>query len=143
MLYRNPLQGAQGTASSCPAVRTSYSGHIERLSHHETLHGRLYVAASANALQAEPVLTVATPAAQISGKFNVDGSGNVDFKEEDGIDYAPVTVQMPGGERVPFLFTIKELQAKASVTSSSADPQICTSKDAALARLKDIACAAC
>lgn len=49
---------------------------------------------------------------QISGKFNVDGSGNVDFKEEDGIDYAPVTVQMPGGERVPFLFTIKELQAK-------------------------------
>ena len=50
--------------------------------------------------------------AQISGKFNVDGSGNVDFKEEDGIDYAPVTVQLPGGERVPFLFTIKELQAK-------------------------------
>jgi hypothetical protein len=49
---------------------------------------------------------------QISGKFNVDGSGNVDFKEEDGIDYAPVTVQLPGGERVPFLFTIKELQAK-------------------------------
>lgn len=49
---------------------------------------------------------------QISGKFDVDGSGNVDFKEEDGIDYAPVTVQLPGGERVPFLFTIKELQAK-------------------------------
>ena len=49
---------------------------------------------------------------QISGKFNVDGSGNVDFQEEDGIDYAPVTVQMPGGERVPFLFTIKELNAK-------------------------------
>lgn len=42
----------------------------------------------------------------------MDGSGNVDFKEEDGIDYAPVTVQLPGGERVPFLFTIKELQAK-------------------------------
>ena len=39
---------------------------------------------------------------QISGKFDVDGSGNVDFKEEDGIDYAPVTVQLPGGERVPF-----------------------------------------
>ena len=71
------------------------------------------------------------PAAQISGKFNVDGSGNVDFKEEDGIDYAPVTVQMPGGERVPFLFTIKELQAKASPTPSSADSQLCTSKKAA------------
>ncbi|GAB4847083.1 hypothetical protein Ancab_026093 [Ancistrocladus abbreviatus] len=29
----------------------------------------------------------------------------------DGIDYAAVTVQLPGGERVPFLFTIKELVA--------------------------------
>ncbi|CAN1225055.1 Oxygen-evolving enhancer protein 1, chloroplastic (Fragments) [Linum grandiflorum] len=25
----------------------------------------------------------------------------------DGIDYAAVTVQLPGGERVPFLFTVK------------------------------------
>lgn len=49
---------------------------------------------------------------QISGAFNVDGSGNVNFVEEDGIDYAAVTVQLPGGERVPFLFTIKELNAK-------------------------------
>ncbi len=56
---------------------------------------------------------------QISGKFDVDGSGNVDFKEEDGIDYAPVTVQLPGGERVPFLFTIKELQAKVHPVSVS------------------------
>ena len=55
---------------------------------------------------------------QISGKFDVDGSGNVDFKEEDGIDYAPVTVQLPGGERVPFLFTIKELQAKVHPASA-------------------------
>ncbi|CAK0784046.1 hypothetical protein CVIRNUC_007249 [Coccomyxa viridis] len=58
---------------------------------------------------------------EISGKFNVDGSGNVDFKEEDGIDYAPVTVQMPGGERVPFLFTIKELQAKGSLGGFGGD----------------------
>ena len=51
---------------------------------------------------------------QISGAFNIDGSGNVELKEEDGIDYAAVTVQMPGGERVPFLFTIKELEAKGT-----------------------------
>ena len=31
---------------------------------------------------------------QISGSFKVDGSGNVDFVEEDGIDYAAVTVQV-------------------------------------------------
>ena len=47
--------------------------------------------------------------AQISGSFKVDASGNVEFVEEDGIDYAAVTVQLPGGERVPFLFTVKEL----------------------------------
>ena len=60
-------------------------------------------------------------AAQISGKFNVDGSGGVEFKEEDGIDYAPVTVQLPGGERVPFLFTIKELDAKGSLEGFGGD----------------------
>ena len=40
------------------------------------------------------------------------GGGGITFTEEDGIDYAPTTVQLPGGERVPFLFTIKELVAK-------------------------------
>lgn len=52
---------------------------------------------------------------QMSGVLKVDGSGNVELKEEDGIDYAPVTVQLPGGERVPFLFTVKELSAKGSL----------------------------
>merc|ERR1712173_454910 len=34
--------------------------------------------------------------------------------EEEGIDYAATTVQLPGGERVPFLFTVKDLVAKGS-----------------------------
>ena len=50
----------------------------------------------------------------MSGEFKVDGSGNVALKEVDGIDYAPVTVQLPGGERVPFLFSVKELEAKGT-----------------------------
>ncbi|CAL1410488.1 unnamed protein product [Linum trigynum] len=33
------------------------------------------------------------------------------FDEKDGIEYAAVTVQLPGGERVPFLFTVKQLVA--------------------------------
>lgn len=53
-----------------------------------------------------------TALVQMSGQFKVDGSGNVELKETDGIDYAPVTVQLPGGERVPFLFSVKELDAK-------------------------------
>jgi hypothetical protein len=51
----------------------------------------------------------------MSGTLKVDGSGNVELQEEDGIDYAAVTVQLPGGERVPFLFTVKNLQAKGSL----------------------------
>jgi photosystem II oxygen-evolving enhancer protein 1 len=52
---------------------------------------------------------------EMSGTLKVDGSGNVELQEEDGIDYAAVTVQLPGGERVPFLFTVKNLQAKGSL----------------------------
>ncbi|GAB0495040.1 hypothetical protein MMPV_006337 [Pyropia vietnamensis] len=36
------------------------------------------------------------------------------FEEKEGIDYAATTVQLPGGERLPFLFTIKQLVAKAA-----------------------------
>ena len=59
--------------------------------------------------------------AQMSGTFSVGGGGSVQFKEQDGIDYAPVTVQLPGGERVPFLFTVKQLDAKGTLDSFSGD----------------------
>merc|ERR1719273_583089 len=49
----------------------------------------------------------------IEGSLKSDG-GNIVFSEEEGIDYAPTTVQLPGGERVPFLFTVKELVAKGN-----------------------------
>ena len=52
---------------------------------------------------------------------NVYPPRTVEFKEEDGIDYAPVTVQLPGGERVPFLFTIKELAAKGTLSAFGGD----------------------
>jgi len=46
----------------------------------------------------------------VEGSIKVDG-GKIVFKEEEGIDYAATTVQLPGGERVPFLFTVKDLVA--------------------------------
>jgi photosystem II oxygen-evolving enhancer protein 1 len=49
---------------------------------------------------------------QMSGTLNVGSGGTIELKEEDGLDYQATTVQLPGGERVPFLFTIKELVAK-------------------------------
>merc|ERR1712176_773939 len=53
----------------------------------------------------------------ISGKLKVGGDGKVAFEEEDGIDYAPTTVQLPGGERVAFLFTVKQLRASGSLSN--------------------------
>lgn len=51
--------------------------------------------------------------AGISGSLEVK-DGVAQFTEEDGIDYAATTVQLPGGERVPFLFTVKGLKAKST-----------------------------
>merc|ERR1712227_746318 len=36
----------------------------------------------------------------------------ITFKEETGMDFAATTVQLPDGERVPFLFSVKSLVAK-------------------------------
>mmetsp|Transcript_14509 Transcript_14509/g.35085 ORF Transcript_14509/g.35085 Transcript_14509/m.35085 type:complete len:308 (+) Transcript_14509:52-975(+) len=49
----------------------------------------------------------------IEGPLKVEG-GNIVFTEKEGIDYAATTIQMPGGERVPFLFTVKDLVAKGN-----------------------------
>mmetsp|Transcript_25627 Transcript_25627/g.81363 ORF Transcript_25627/g.81363 Transcript_25627/m.81363 type:complete len:111 (-) Transcript_25627:716-1048(-) len=57
----------------------------------------------------------------MSGKFNVGSNGSVEFTEEDGIDYAATTVQLPGGERVPFLFSIKEFVGKGNTSQFGGD----------------------
>ena len=54
---------------------------------------------------------------EISGKFKIGGGNSVSFQEEDGIDYAATTVQLPGGERVPFLFSVKDLNASGNLES--------------------------
>jgi photosystem II oxygen-evolving enhancer protein 1 len=60
----------------------------------------------------------------VSGTLKVNEDGSLTFTEEDGFDFQASTVQMPGGERFPFLFTIKGLVAKTEsglngVTSST------------------------
>jgi photosystem II oxygen-evolving enhancer protein 1 len=49
---------------------------------------------------------------QVRGRLQPSENGSLTFIEEDGLDFQPITVQLPGGERVPFLFTIKNLVAK-------------------------------
>ena len=47
---------------------------------------------------------------QVYGDLAVSGNG-VNFKEQGGIDFQLVTVLLPGGEEVPFVFSSKELEA--------------------------------
>ncbi|NET30459.1 MAG: Photosystem II manganese-stabilizing polypeptide [Cyanothece sp. SIO1E1] len=54
-----------------------------------------------------------TTLTQVSGELKA-ADGGITFIEEDGIDFQPITVQKPDGERVPFLFTVKGLIAKAN-----------------------------
>lgn len=49
---------------------------------------------------------------QIRGTISVDNQGVLTLKELDGIDFQIITVQLPGGEQVPFFFTIKKLVAQ-------------------------------
>lgn len=62
---------------------------------------------------------------QIQGTLKPAASGGLEFIEEDGFDFQAITVLLPGGEEVPFLFTIKGLKATtqdmAATINSSTD----------------------
>jgi photosystem II oxygen-evolving enhancer protein 1 len=51
----------------------------------------------------------------VQGKLVPNSDGSLTFVE----DFQPVTVQLPGGERVPFLFTIKNLVATTQPGTTS------------------------
>jgi photosystem II oxygen-evolving enhancer protein 1 len=58
---------------------------------------------------------------QVYGDLAVTGDG-LSFKEDGGIDFQLVTVLLPGGEEVPFVFSSKELNATAdgaAITTST------------------------
>jgi photosystem II oxygen-evolving enhancer protein 1 len=74
---------------------------------------------------AAKVMTRATSSLdQIKGSVSLSADRTLTFKEEDGMDFQPITVKLPGGELVPFLFTVKELVANSqpgveSITTST------------------------
>jgi len=49
----------------------------------------------------------------IDGPIKIDG-GKMIWSEKDGIDFAPTTAQVKGGERYPFLFSQKSLVAEGN-----------------------------
>lgn len=56
---------------------------------------------------------------QVQGNLKINEDRSLTFVEEDGIDFQAITVQLPGGERVPFLFTVKDLVAQTQPDLSS------------------------
>jgi photosystem II oxygen-evolving enhancer protein 1 len=56
---------------------------------------------------------------QMTASLTVGEDGVLTLKEEDGIDFQPITVQLPGGERVPLFFTIKGFTGKTEAGFNS------------------------
>ncbi|MEH2192355.1 MAG: photosystem II manganese-stabilizing polypeptide [Nostoc sp.] len=56
---------------------------------------------------------------QVQGDLKINSDNSLTFTETDGLDFQAITVQLPGGERVPFLFTIKNLVAQTQPSLSS------------------------
>jgi len=50
---------------------------------------------------------------QVSGDIKLQNDGSLLFDEKLGMDFQPITVLLPGGDQIPFLFTIKGLQAQS------------------------------
>ncbi|MDY6803771.1 MAG: photosystem II manganese-stabilizing polypeptide [Cyanobacteriota bacterium] len=56
---------------------------------------------------------------QVTGSLEFNEDGSLTFEELYGIDFQAITVLLPGGEEVPFLFTVKGLVAKSQPNISS------------------------
>jgi photosystem II oxygen-evolving enhancer protein 1 len=56
---------------------------------------------------------------QVQGDLNINSDNSLTFVEKDGLDFQAITVKLPGGELVPFLFTIKNLVAKTQPNLTS------------------------
>lgn len=64
-------------------------------------------------IASKPMTRYTSSLDQVSGKLQFETDGSLTFTEEDGFDFQAVTVKLPSGELVPFLFTIKGLVAQS------------------------------
>jgi photosystem II oxygen-evolving enhancer protein 1 len=61
----------------------------------------------------KPMTRMTSSLDQVRGKLQVESDGSLTFIEEEGFDFQAVTVKLPSGELVPFLFTVKGLVASS------------------------------
>ena len=116
-----------GLANSCPQLTAATRGSIPIDANQTYILSDLCVEPQQYFVKEEPankrqkaefiegkVLTRYTSTLeQISGTIKSDENGVLTFTEEDGIDFQPITVLLPGGEQVPFLFTMKSFVGKS------------------------------
>ena len=114
-----------GLANSCPTITQISRGSIDVEAGKQYLLKDLCVEPQKYFVKEEPlnkrqeaefvsakiVTRYTSSLDQVSGTISVAEDGVLNFKEEDGIDFQTITVQLPGGEQVPFFFTIKSLDA--------------------------------
>ncbi|TVQ05677.1 MAG: Photosystem II manganese-stabilizing protein (PsbO) [Leptolyngbya sp. DLM2.Bin27] len=50
---------------------------------------------------------------QVRGDLSLNPDGSLLFSETGGMDFQAITVQLPGGQQEPFLFTVKGLKASS------------------------------
>lgn len=67
----------------------------------------------------KPLTRYTTTIDQVRGSLKTTPGGALTFIEEEGFDFQAVTVQLPGGERVPFLFSLKGLVASTQTPADS------------------------
>lgn len=59
----------------------------------------------------KPLTRATSTIDQVRGTLTVNPDRSLTFTEEDGFDFQAITVLLPGGEEVPFLFSLKGLVA--------------------------------
>jgi photosystem II oxygen-evolving enhancer protein 1 len=115
-----------GLANKCPRLASSRRGTIEVTSNTTYKIKDMCLQPTEFFVKEEPtnqrreaefvpgkLLTRSTSSLdQIVANLKLDEQGQFHFQEIDGIDFQPITVQLPGGEQIPFLFTIKGLTAE-------------------------------
>jgi photosystem II oxygen-evolving enhancer protein 1 len=117
-----------GLANTCPVVEAGTGanakisvGGLKRMSDF-CLEPTFWAAIEDGKVDVSKIMTRQTyTLTGMEGTLTNEG-GKLTFREEDGIDYAPSTIQRPSGERVPFLFTTKNLVAQAKDSSGAIEP---------------------
>ena len=122
-----------GLANNCPELSETARGSIPLDSNSSYILTDLCVQPTNYFVKEEPtnkrqeaefipgkVLTRKTSSLdQVTGSLEFNADGSLTYKEQDGIDFQAITVLLPGGEEVPFLFTVKGLVANSQPGVSS------------------------